>query len=74
MPVTERRALCKVKTDEGSFYVLTTLHNDGEEGIDLILSDGETTWAAQGTLHIYFCVSGYRINMSYPIYMYNHYL
>ena len=44
----DKKSLCKVETDAGNFFLLTTLHDNGEEGFDLALSDGERAWTGTG--------------------------
>ena len=47
MPST-KKFLSKIQSGDDDFYLLCTLHDDGEEGFDVALSDGAKAWTGKG--------------------------
>ncbi len=46
---TSRDSLCKISSaGKKEYYMMTTLHEDGEDGLDISMCDGDNAWNGSG--------------------------
>ena len=45
-----KRSLCSIEAGTQTYYLLTSLHSGGQDGLELTLTDAHTAWQATGYL------------------------
>ena len=48
------KTLCKLDCNGTGYYLLTVAHDDGTEGFDLTLCDGNKAWCAMGRYNLLY--------------------